>query len=88
MFQGCFSAAMSSSRSDKVTKFVRLSVCLSVVILSNLEHSKHLKQDVKWIMQRCLMGVSRVFQGCSKIAVMVFQEYPKAVFRTFVLKAL
>ena len=46
VFQGCFSAAMSSSRSDKVTKFVRLSVCLSVVILSNLEHSKHLKQDV------------------------------------------
>ena len=41
---------------------VCLSVCLSVVNLSNLEHSKHLKQDVSKVLQRCLMGVS----GCLK----------------------
>ena len=37
-----FLAVMSSSRSDDVTKFVRV----SVVIFFSLEHSKHLKQDV------------------------------------------
>ena len=45
-----FLAAMSSSRSDNVTKCV----CSSVVILSDLEDLKHL--DFK--------EVSRVFQGC------------------------
>ena len=62
-----FLAAMSSSRSDDVTK----SVCPSEVNLFSLEHSKHLKSYVSVVSQECLKfkslkGVSRVFQGCSK----------------------
>ena len=45
-----FLAAMSSSRSDDVTKFVCLSVCVSVVILSCLEYSNHLKLDVSRVL--------------------------------------
>ena len=79
---------MSSSRSDDVTTSVRVSVCLSVHSHSfNLEHSKHLKQDISWILQGCLMGVSgclkgvhMLCKGCSKDAVRVFQEYSNAVF--------
>ena len=40
-----FLAAMSSSRSDDVTKSVCLCVCVSVVIFFSLEHSMHKKQD-------------------------------------------
>ena len=50
-------AAMSSSRGDDVTKFVRSFVRSSVVILFCLEHSKHLKQDVSRELQECLRDV-------------------------------
>ena len=75
-----FLAAMSSSRSDDVTKCVR--PC--VVILLSLELSKHLKLDVSrvlqgclnvlWVSQRCSKGVLRVFQECFKDVSKVFQK--------------
>ena len=61
-----FLAAMSSSRSDDVTKCVCVCGCPSVVNLFSLEHSKHLKLDVSRVSQGCLKSVSRVFQGCLK----------------------
>ena len=54
-------------RSDDVTKSVCLSVCVCVVILSNLEHSKHMKQDVSWILQGCLMVISGCLKGVPRI---------------------
>ena len=41
-------------------------VCLSVVIMLSLEHSKHLKQNVLRELQGCLRGVCLKFQGCFK----------------------
>ena len=41
-------------------------VCVSVVNLFILEHSKHLKQDVSEASQDFLKGVLSVFQGCFK----------------------
>ena len=66
LFSQCFLAAMSSSRSDDVTKFVcvcvvRVCVCPFVVILFSLEHSKHLMQDVMKELQGCLRGVCLMF---------------------------
>ena len=60
-------------------------VCLSVVNLSNYEHSKHLKQDVSWVLHGCLVshGRFRVSQGYSCGALRVFQEYSKVVFSRF-----
>ena len=65
-------------------------MCLSEVILSNLEHSKHLKQDVLWALQGCLLGVSgcfievsRVFQGSFKGVSRKFQGCFKEVSRKF-----
>ena len=52
-------------------------VCVSEVILYNLEHSQHLKQDVSWILQECLMSVSE----CHKGALRMFGLYLKGVFR-------
>ena len=52
-----FLAAMSSSRSDHVTKSVCVTFCPSGVILFSLEHSKHLKQNVLREFQGCLRGV-------------------------------
>ena len=66
---------MCSSRSDDVTKFV----CLSVVILFDLEHLKYLKQYVSKVLQGCLIGVS----GCLNGVLRVFQKYFKGVSRTF-----
>ena len=58
-----FLAAMSSSRSDDVTKFV----CPSGVILFSFVLSKHLKQEFfRGVSQGCLFEVSRKFQGCFK----------------------
>ena len=52
-----------------------------VVILSDLEHLKHLKQDVSKVLLGCLMGVSgclkgvsRKFQGCFMEVSRVFQR--------------
>ena len=71
---------MSSSRSDDVTKSVRPFVRSSVVILSSLEHSKYLKQDVLRELQGCLRGVCLKFQGCLEVSRM-FQETFKGVNR-------
>ena len=78
-----FLAAMSSSRSDDVTKCVRSFVRSSVVILFSLEHSKHLKQDVLRELQGCLRGVCLKFQGCFKEVSRMFQESFKGVYRKF-----
>ena len=63
MFQ-VFLAAMSSSRSDDVTKSVRVCVCVSVVIFSRFEALDVLEA-------RCLKGVinvsNRCPQGCLKV---------------------
>ena len=67
----CFLAAMSSSRSDDVTNFVCVCVCVSVLNLLSLEHSKHLKPYVSVVSQeslKCLKGVPRLFQGCLKVS--------------------
>ena len=40
-----------------------LSVCLCVVILLSLEILKYFKLDIYRVLQGCLMGVSKVFQG-------------------------
>ena len=70
-FKTHFLAAMSSSRSDNVTKSVCLSVCLSVcvsvVILSNLEllskmfHGCYKGVSVSWVSQGCSKGALRRF---------------------------
>ena len=78
-----FLAAMSSSRSDDVTKFVRVFVCSCVVIFFSLEHSKHLKQDVLRKLQECLRGVCLKFQGCFKEVSSMLQGSFKAVNRKF-----
>ena len=53
-----FLAAMSSSRSDVVTKCVRVSVCVSLFsLLVSLEF---------YLVLKCFKGVSRVFQECFK----------------------
>ena len=69
-----FLAAMSSSRSDYVSKCV--CVCLWGVNLFSLEHSNHLKLDVSNVFQGCILGsllcVLRVFQGCFKDVLRVF----------------
>ena len=70
-----FLAAMSSSRSDDVTK----SVCLWGVILFRLEHSKHLKLDITRVFQGCLLGVSMEFQGCLPGVSMVYHRCLKGV---------
>ena len=49
-----------------------------VVILSNLEHSNHLKEDVLWVLQGCL-GCLRVSQVVSR----VFQKRPNGALRVF-----
>ena len=71
-----FLAAMSSSRSDDVTKCVR--PC--VVILFSL---KHLKQDVLRELQGCLRGVCLKFQGCFKEVSRMFQGSFEGVYRKF-----
>ena len=55
---------MSSSRSDDVTQFVGLWVCVSVVILFDL---KHLKQDAVKVLQRCLVDVSGCLKGVHRV---------------------
>ena len=70
---------MCSSRSDDVTKFV----CLSVVILFDLEHLKYLKQYVSKVLQGCLNGVLRVFQKYFKGVSRTFLGYLKGVSRKF-----
>ena len=55
-----FLAAMSSSRSDYVSKCV--CVCLWGVNLFSLEHSKYLKLNVTRVSPGCMNGVSRVSQ--------------------------
>ena len=76
---GEFLAAMSSSRSYDVTKCV----CPFVVILSDLEHLKHLKQEVSRVFQGSFKGVSRKFQGCFTEASRVFHGSFKCVSRKF-----
>ena len=67
--QGQFLAAVSSSRSDNVTKSVCVCVCVyvSVVIFFCLEPS------IKAFEAICFKGVTRVFQGCLKDVSRVFQ---------------
>ena len=57
-----FVSAMSSSRSDNVTKCV----CLWGVNWNSFEYSKHLKLDVSRELQGCFPGVARVSLRCSK----------------------
>ena len=59
-----FLAAMSSSRSDNVSKFMCLSACVSGVNVFSLEQSKHLKLNVTRVLQGCLLGVHMVLKGC------------------------
>ena len=73
-----FLAAMSSSRSQDVTKCVCLCVCPSGVILFSLEQSTHLKQDVLRELQGCYRGVCLKFQGCLEVSRM-FQGCFKGV---------
>ena len=59
---------------------VSLCLCLSVVNLFSLEHSKHLKPNVSGLSHEfwgCSKGVARMFQGCSK----VFKKCSKCVFK-------
>ena len=52
-------------------------VCVFVVNLFRLEHSKHLKPNVSKVSQECLKGVLRVFQGFPR----VFEGCPKGVLK-------
>ena len=72
---------MSSSRSDDVTKFVRVFVRSCVVIFFSLEHSKHLKQDVLRELQGYLRGVCLKFQGYFKEVSRMFQGSFKGVYK-------
>ena len=59
---------MNSSRSDVVTQFVRVFVCVSLLLVS-LESVVRVK-CVSRVFQECFKNVSRVsrlFQGCFKI---------------------
>ena len=60
-----------------------LFVCLSIVILFILEHSKYLKQDVLRELQGSLKGVCLKFQGCFKEVLRVFTTNIKGVLRNF-----
>ena len=53
-------------------------ICLSLVILFSLVHSKHLKQDVLRELQGCYRGVCLKFQGCLEVSRM-FQGSFKGV---------
>ena len=70
---------MRSSRSYNVTKCV----CPFVVILSDLEHLKHLKQEVSRVFQGSFKGVSQKLQGCFTEVSSVFQGSFKGVSRMF-----
>ena len=72
---------MFSSRSDDVTKCVRLSVRPSVIFSFSLEHSKHLKQDVLRELQGYLRGVCLKFQGYFKEVSRMFQGSFKGVYK-------
>ena len=61
-----FLDAMSSSRSDNVTKCVSSFVHSSLVILFSLKHPKHLKQDVLRELEEGLRSFCLKFQGCSR----------------------
>ena len=81
---------MSSSRSDVVTKFVRLSARPLFFSLMFLESavwkvSGKCLEDVSKVFRRCgsFKGVSRKFQGCFKEVSRVFQERFKDVSRKF-----
>ena len=80
-----FLAAMSSSRSDGVTQFVRPSVRSFVrnlfFLLVSLE--SRVFQGSLRIFQGSFKGVSRVFQGCFKGVSRVFQGSFKGVSRKF-----
>ena len=61
-----FLAAMSSSRSDVVTKSVCVSVCVCVVILLSLKLLKYFKLDVSKVLRGYSKGVLKMFQRCCK----------------------
>ena len=72
-------AAMSSSRSDDVTKCV----CLCVLLFFSLKHSELFMQDVSRVLQRCLIGVSRMSQGRFMGVPRVFKRCLEDVSREF-----
>ena len=53
-------------------------MCLSVVLFSSLEHSKHLKQYVSEVYKGCSNDVLRCFEGFE-----VFQKSFNGVSKTF-----
>ena len=75
-----FLAAMSSSRSDDVTKCVRLPVCKSFCLVWNI---LNIKQDVLRELLVCLRGVFLKFQGCFRQVSRRFQESLKGANRKF-----
>ena len=60
-----------------------LCVCLSVVNMLSLEHSKHSKADVSGVSKECLKGISRVFQGCSKDVPRCLKSVPRVFLSMF-----
>ena len=87
-----FLAAMSSSRSDGVTQFVRPFVRTLFFLLVSLEFVVHLDvprkfqgcfKKVSRLLQESFKGVSRKFNGCFKELSRMFQESVKDVSRVF-----
>ena len=67
----CFLAAMSSSRSDDVTQFVRS--CVILFLLWSIR-SIRIKMSISRVFIECFNSVSKLFQECIKNVSNVLQE--------------